>query len=278
MKKIILLLVFAISSATAQIPEFTVTVQGKGEPILLFPGFTCTERVWEETVQFLSKKYECHSFTFAGFGDVKPIEKPWLSKVKKAIEKYVSDKNLKKPSIIGHSLGGTLALWLSSSKPDIYKKILIVDGLPSVGALMVPNFKSDQIGYDNPYSKRQLEMNDEDFKKMATQTATFMSLNKEKHQQIINWILASDRETYVYGYVDLMKLDLREEISKITVPVKLLAATYPNKQMVEKNYTSQYENLKHIEIAYADDSAHFIMFDKPEWYQKQVANFFKMNE
>lgn len=278
MKKLVLLFILITSSVTAQTPEFKVSIKGKGEPILLFPGFTCTEEVWEETVSYLSKEYECHLFTFAGFGDVKPIETPWLAKIKSAIEKYVDDKNLKKPSIIGHSLGGTLGLWLTSTNPSTYNKLLIVDALPSIGALMIPNFKSEQMSYNNPYAKRQLEMDDKAFKAMATQTASFMSLNKEKHQQIIDWILASDRETYVYGYVDLLKLDLREDIRKITIPVKLLAATYPNKQMVQANYTKQYTNLKQVDIVYADDSAHFIMFDKPEWYKKQLTRFFNLNE
>lgn len=278
MKKILLLLLFMTTGLAAQTPEFTVSVKGKGEPILLFPGFTCTEEVWKETVDQLSKNYECHSFTFAGFGGVDPISMPWLPKIKSAIEKYIVEKNLKKPSIIGHSLGGTLALWLSSSQPDLYKKILIVDALPSVGALMVPNFQSEQMTYENPYSKRQLEMDDEAFKAMASQTASFMSLNKDRHQQLTDWILTSDRKTYVYGYVDLLKLDLRSDISKIQIPVKVLAATYPNKAMVAENYQKQYKELKNVQIDYADGSAHFIMFDKPDWYKKQISDYFDLNE
>ncbi len=271
MKKIVIFLtVLFISNATAQNKAFEVEVIGKGAPVLLLPGFSCTGDVWKETVEVLSKTHECHVFTFAGFGEVPAIEKPWLPKVKESIEAYVEEKKLQQPTIIGHSLGGTLGLWLASDAPIRYRKLIVVDGLPSVGALMIPNFKAEDIVYDNPYSKQQFAMNDTEFKAMAKQYAAFMSLNKDKHQQLVDWMVMADRKTYVYGYTDLLKLDLREAIAKIEIPVVLLAATYPNKQMVMANYKKQYANLQDITMLYADDSAHFIMYDQPKWFFEKI--------
>ncbi|NAS31571.1 alpha/beta fold hydrolase [Flavobacteriaceae bacterium R38] len=272
MKKIISVFTFLLFSiiSFSQHDPFKVNVVGEGNPILLFPGFACTGEVWKETVEGLSQHYECHVFTFAGFGDVPPVETPWLSRIKDGVVNYVKKNALKEPVIIGHSLGGTLGLWMSSTEEKLFKKLIIVDGLPSVGALMIPNFDATTIVYDNPFSKRQLAMNDEEFKAMAVQTASFMSLNKEKHKQIINWILKADRETYVYGYTDLLKLDLREDMKKVKIPVVLLAATYPNKEMIKSNYDKQYKYLQNLEVFYADNSAHFIMYDQPEWFINQV--------
>ncbi|MFD0860970.1 alpha/beta fold hydrolase [Sungkyunkwania multivorans] len=265
-------LVFSIFSLLSfgQQKEFKVEIIGTGAPVLLFPGFSCTSEVWEETVSNLKDQYECHIFTFAGFGDVPPIETPWLPKIKEAVENYVVEKNLNEPTIVGHSLGGTLGLWLASDQPNFYKKLIVVDGLPSVGALMIPNFKSEDISYDNPYSKQQLAMDDVSFRAMASQYASFMSLNKEKHQQLTDWMVAADRKTYVHGYTDLLKLDLRNAIAKIQIPVIVLAATYPNKEMVKSNYEKQFAKLPSAKIFYADDSAHFIMFDQPSWFLEQL--------
>ena len=128
-----ILLTFCIVnfSLAAQNTSFNVKVVGKGEPVLLFPGFTCTGDVWNELVSELSKTKECHIFTFAGFGDVPPIEKPWLSKIKADILTYISNEKLENSTIIGHSLGGTLGLWLATEKNASYHKIILVDALPS---------------------------------------------------------------------------------------------------------------------------------------------------
>ena len=136
---------------------------------------------------------------------------------------------------------------------------------------MMPNFDSETITYDNPYNQSILEMNSESFDAMATQMASGMSLNKDKHAVIKAWILKADRKTYVYGYTDLLKLDLRELVAQITVPVIVLAATQPyGEDVVKKTYQEQYKNLESYTIKYATESAHFIMFDQPEWFLKAI--------
>lgn len=254
----------------AQQTAFTVTVTGQGEPVLLLPGFTCTAQVWQETIDAISANHECHAFTFAGFGDVPPIGLPWLPTIKTQLIDYVKTKKLNQATIIGHSLGGTLGMWLVTAEPTLFKKLIAVDALPCTGAVLMPNFKASQIVYDNPYSKQQLAMDSTQFRQMAQQMAAGMSLNKTKHDQLVKWIIKADRKTYVYGYVDLLKLDLREDLANATVPVIILAATYPDRQRVETTWNQQLAKLQKKRIYYADPSAHFIMYDQPTWFITKI--------
>ena len=273
MKLKLLVALFALNlnlSLNAQEYPFQVEVSGKGEPILLFPGFTCTGAVWNDVIKDLSKNYECHVFTFAGFGDVPAIKTPWLAEIKNGVSKYIIAKKLKKPTAIGHSLGGTLALWMASEK-DYFSKIILIDALASTGALMIPNFKSEFITYDNPYNAQLLKMNAEEFSTMAQQMAQGMTMNTEKRQQIVEWMVQADRNTYVNGYTDLLKLDLRETIAAVKTPITILAATQPyGEDTVKQTYQAQYKNLEDYTIKFAPDSAHFIMFDQPEWLVKEI--------
>ena len=265
------IILLAISSSFAQNSPFKVDVIGEGKPVLFFPGFTCTAEVYKEALGELSKTNQCHIFTFAGFGGLAPIEKPWFPKIKESVKTYIAENKLENATIVGHSMGGTLALWLASEESNWFEKLIIVDGLPATGALMVPNYKSENMVYDNPFNTRLLEMDSQSFEQMASQMANGMSLNKAKQPQIKDWIIQSDRETYVYGYTDLLKLDLREAISNIETNVVILAATHPyGQQMVKKTYEGQYQNLADYTIEYAEGSAHFIMYDKPEWFLEQL--------
>lgn len=264
-------LICAISTTSqAQYNAFSVKVTGKGDPVFLFPGFACTADVWEQTVTAIASNHECHAFTFAGFGNVPAIDTPWLPTIKQQLIQYVQTKKLKNITIIGHSLGGTLGMWLASTEKTMFKKLIAVDALPSTGALMMPNFKASELVYNSPYSQQQLTMDSAKFTALARQMAAGMSLNKTKHQQLIDWMVMADRKTYVYGYIDLLKLDLREDIAAIQIPVTVLAATYPSKQMVEATWNKQLAKLQHKTIAYAENAAHFIMFDQPEWLINQI--------
>lgn len=270
--KSILLIVFIllISKPVFSQTAFKVEVKGKGTPVLLFPGFGCTGEVWNETVTELSKNHECHVFTFAGFGNVSPIDEPWLSTIKDQIISYVKTKKLKNATLIGHSLGGTLSLWLASEEADLFKKLVIVDALPASAALMIPNYKGEKIPYDNPQSKMMLNMDQKAFNAMNSQSISYMCLNKEKQKTIAEWMNAADRKTYVNGYIDMLNLDLRKEIAKIKIPVVILAATNPDLNTVQNTYKAQYENLPSVKVYYAANSAHFVMYDQPEWFMDKV--------
>lgn len=276
-KRMLLMAICVISlSLSAQSNTFEVKVSGKGEVLLFFPGFTCPGEVWEDIVSELSKTYECHVFTFAGFGNVLAIEKPWLPKIKEGISQYITEKQLQKSTIIGHSLGGALGLWLASDHIFDFKNIIVVDALASTGALMMPDFDSEAIVYDNPFNQTLLDMDDKSFEAMAIQMVSTMALNADKHALIKAWILNTDRETYVYGYTDLLKLDLRKVVANITAPVTILAATQPyGEENVKNIYSEQYKNLDNYTIKYAAESAHFIMFDQPDWLLTNIVEVLK---
>ncbi|HET9054648.1 MAG TPA: alpha/beta hydrolase, partial [Cyclobacteriaceae bacterium] len=90
---------------------------------------------------------------------------------------------------------------------------------------------------------------------------------------IKSWILEADRTTYVYGYTDLLKLDLRPALANIKIPVLILGAPFPNKEVVTPNFEKQYANLSNKTITIAPEGKHFIMFDQPEWLYTQINTF-----
>lgn len=270
---IVFLLVTNLSIQAQQ--PFQVVVKGKGDPILLFPGFGCTGEVWDDLVKALSKTNQCHVFTFAGFGKVAPIETPWLISIKQGVLDYVKKEQLVKPILLGHSLGGTLSLWLASEQPTLFKKIIAVDALPATAALMIPNYNGTAIAYDNPQSKMMLNMSDAAFAAMNAQSVPMMCKNTEKQKVLIDWMNQVDRKTYVYGYIDMLNLDLREAIGKINIPVTVLAAANPDIATVEKTYQSQFAKLPATKFEYAENSAHFIMFDQPNWLINKVTTNLK---
>ena len=133
MKKVFALLIISliIMQTNAQTNAFKVEVSGKGQPIILIPGYSCSGEVWNETVAHLKDRYECHVITIAGYAGVPKLDTPILKTVRNELINYVKTKKLNKPMLIGHSLGAFMSLWVSSVEPDLFGKIICVDGLPS---------------------------------------------------------------------------------------------------------------------------------------------------
>uniref|UniRef100_UPI00404AB824 alpha/beta fold hydrolase n=1 Tax=Gelidibacter sp. TaxID=2018083 RepID=UPI00404AB824 len=255
-----------------------VKVTGSGKPIVLIPGFTVPGESWDTTVNQLEKNYECHVITLAGFGGKEPINFPWLPQVTKAIEDYIKDKELTHVTIIGHSLGGTIATWLASREHHTISNMILVDALPAAGAIMIPNYNPENLQYDSPFNTQQLAMTTTEIEQMAAGMAQGMCMNQEAQKKIQEWIVMADRKTFVYGYTDYLKLDMREDLKHISIPVTIIAAEKPfGREMVIETYKNQYKNLSNYDLIIADNSAHFVMFDKPEWFMEQIQRILSLN-
>jgi pimeloyl-ACP methyl ester carboxylesterase len=270
---VVLMLLFVISISFGQEKAIKVEVIGEGDPVLFLPGFITPGSVWKETLQNLTIKNESHLFSYAGFNGIDPIEMPWYENVKNAIFSYIEKKDLKDIHIIGHSMGGNLAVDIAARFPKRVKKMIIVDALTCMREVMMPGVAASNLQYESPYNKNLLNMKADQFRGMASNMAGFMTLKKEKVAVLTKWILEADRKTYVYGYTDLLKLDLREKLSAIKTKTLIIGASFPNVAIAKANFVKQYANLSNKTIEMASNSKHFIMFDQPTWFYTKVNTF-----
>ncbi|WP_299606839.1 alpha/beta hydrolase [uncultured Aquimarina sp.] len=275
--KITLVLCMLVHITFSQAPAITVQVSGSGAPVLYLPGFTNPGSIWEETVFNLKGTHEHHLISYAGFDGNAPIEMPWYLTIKKELVDYIEKKQLKNVIIIGHSMGGNLAIDIAAAIPNDIKSLILVDSIPCMRELMMPGVSVDQIQYDSPYNNQMLSMNEDQFKQTATMMAQNMTNKKDKVDVLLNWILKADRKTYVYGYTDLLKLDLRTVLDKVTAETLIIGAAFPTIEVAESNYNKQYATLSNKKIEMIADSKHFIMFDQPEVFYQKV-NAFLGNE
>ena len=246
---------------------------GEGKPILYLPGFTVPGSIWKETIKNLDLSRKSYLVSYAGFNGHAPIEMPWYDSIKKAIIDYVRENNLSEVLIVGHSMGGNLAVDIAAELPNSVSKIVIVDALPCMRELMMPNVSAESLQYESPYNMQILEMDDDQFKEMAVMMAANMTFNSEKKDSLSKWIEEADRKTWAYGYTDLLKLDLRDTLSKIKCETLIVGASFPSKEIAENNFEKQYKNLPNKIIKMASNSKHFIMLDQSQWFYSTLNNF-----
>lgn len=264
---------FNQSNATNNSKAFTVTKTGQGEPMLFLPGFTTPGAIWNDTIKALKLNKTTYTFSYAGFNSNAPIEMPWYDTVKSEIIDYIKLHKLQKIIVVGHSMGGNLAIDIAIALPNQVSKLIIVDSLPNMKAVMMPNVPAENLIYDSPYNQQMLNMDEAQFKGMANMMASNMTNTKTKMATLAQWILDADRKTYVYGYTDLLKLDQTKQLDQIKVKTLILGASFPSVTIAKANFEKQYALLKNKTIAMATNSKHFIMFDQAEWFYSKVSTF-----
>ena len=112
-------------------PSFQVHVVGHGPAIILIPGLMSDQRVWQNLVAALKPRYQLHLVSLAGFAGTAASASPvQLKQVNRELASYIQHQQLKRPILIGHSMGAFLAFQLASSYPTLAGKIIAIDGLP----------------------------------------------------------------------------------------------------------------------------------------------------
>ena len=253
---------------------FEVIKTGKGKQAIIFlPGFASSGDVWNETKSNFEKDFTCYTFTMAGFAGVKPQPNPSFTNWEIEIVNYIKANKIEKPIIVGHSMGGGLALAIASDYPELISRIVVVDALPCLAALRDPSFKSQENNDCTLMVNQMTAMSKDEFHQMQKRNMAMLLANPSKQDEAISWSMKSDRNTFSQMYCDFSNTDLREKIATIKCPsLILLEFGFSNyKEPIE----AQYKNLKTATFQYSNKGLHFIMYDDAAWYLAQLNNFIK---
>lgn len=268
--------------------SFRVQVAGHGRPMILIPGYASSGDTWTTTVARYQEHFTCHVLTLAGFAGVAPIPQPLLPAVRADLATYIRDQHLDHPVIVGHSLGGTLALALAVDHPDLVGPLVIVDSLPFLAGaqFQVKTLDDAKAGLAamKAYMSNQTRQQYEDYVRSGVAT-NFMAKSPTDLATIKQWGLATDQRTGADAMADLMGMDLREDVQRITTPtlvlgtwaglseqVKQYGITITREQITQ-TFATQFAKLPKLHFAMAETARHFIMFDDPQWFFQQVDGF-----
>ncbi len=283
-----LLLTVAAPAAAEDAPSFRVQVSGTGRPILLIPGLAASGETWTTTVAHLSDRCACHVLTLAGFAGTPPIEGPLFSKVRRDLAEYIRQHHLDRPIVIGHSLGGMLAMALAVDHPDLVGPLVIVDAMPFLAGpnMQVKNVEEARaaVATMEAYMSSMTQERWDAYAASGVSTR-YMVTDANGADTLARWSAATDRRTLIRALSEAYTVDLREEIARIASPVLALGTwrgwhdqLAANKIDVPKaaflqSFAEQFAKLPRLHFALHDTARHFIMWDDPAWFFGQIDAF-----
>jgi len=259
-----------------------VEVLGKGRPLLMIPGLNSSAEVWRETCLAL-KDVQCHLVQLPGFAGAAPADpRPadFLPAMRDELLGYLQARHLSKVAVIGHSLGGVLAMQLALKAPDTIGPLVIVDSLPFYAAVMNPQATAQNVGMMAGQLREGLLAADEaSFNAHNDATAKALTRSTQHLPELQRWGRDSDRTSMADAMYSMLVRDLRDDIAGIHTPVLVLGswAAYQSMGGTEAStraqFQAQYAKLPGVQIEMSAQGYHFLMWDDPRWLQAQVRRF-----
>jgi N-formylmaleamate deformylase len=264
--------------------SFAVQKVGSGRPMILIPGLFCSGQVWDQAVEHFKSKYTCYEITLPGFAGQPPVQSDSILKTMAAeLAKFIRQNNLRKPILVGHSLGGFLILLIGELYPDLPGELVVVSSAPFLpGLAMSPDVSVDSSRKIGIQIKSGMKSMTPDQIRQSQKFA-LPTMIRDSAKIALVTAMAVKSDAYTQGEVmyELFSTDLRTEMRNITCPILVLGdwVSYKKygatRENVLKNYTDQFRLAKSTKIALNDNSYHFIMYDEPEWFYIQMDEFLR---
>jgi pimeloyl-ACP methyl ester carboxylesterase len=273
------------SSLTAGPTRFTVVDEGTvGKPdVVLIPGLGSARAVWEAEAKLLAPNYRLHLVQVNGFAGAAAganATGPVLAPIVEELHGYIAAAGIH-PVVVGHSLGGLLALMLADRYPGDARKLVIVDTLPYYAVLFNPAATVDTVKPMAEAMKTQILATPADQFALMQQTVVPQLVNDKAAQAAVEAAdIAGDRRVFAEAMYEDLLTDLRAEVVKIQTPALVLFAVdsnakQPDPVAYEAMVRDAYKAMPNVMLVKVEPSKHFIMYDQPGKMDAAVEGFLR---
>jgi len=253
-----------------------ISKSGSGkQAIILIPGLASGAYVYDAVVPELSQKYTVYAVTFAGFDGEPPIQPPYLDAFDKSIVDLIAQEHLIKPIVVGHSLGGHLTFRLAEELGSTIGGAFVIDGLPIYPPPQPGETPDDRKAAAAKFRDTFLAAPQDQYAASVGRFISILVTDPKNVATISTRALRSDRATYGGAAYEYFAADLRPNLSKITVPLELVAPadTDANGAAVARIYTALCAGTPHLDVVTIAPSKHFIMYDQPDKFRATLDAF-----
>lgn len=241
-----------------------VTTRGSGRDVLLIAGLASGPALWNGVMAAIPG-YRWHLVHVRGFAGLAPdanASGPLIQPLADEIARYIDAAGLVRPAIVGHSMGGTLAMLLGLK--GVAGRVMVVDMLPE-GAAMVGGTASG-MGF------------------LADQLSDYFTGTKAGRAYLAQ-ILAqtpgakgSDPDVIANALRDLANIDLGPRLERMSAPLDVVYAVGADPAQaneISRTFRAAYAAKKGARLTAIGPSGHLVMADQPVRFAATLREFLR---
>ena len=252
-----------------QLDHVSIVATGTGPAIFLIPGLSSPRAVWDGVAPGLARTHRVYVVQVNGFGGDAPgrnIEPGLLDGIVADLDGFVAKNRIAAPRVVGHSLGGLVALMWARAHPNHVAAAMIVDALPFVGEIFVPGATVAMLAPQARAMRDQMVASYGTPNTAAAEaTANALALKPASRAQVKAWALAADPRVAGEALFEDLSTDLRPDIAAIATPLTIVYpwnAALP-KERADAVYRGAFGKAAKVTFVDIGDAAHFVMLDQP---------------
>jgi len=257
--------------------EISVVTRGSGPDIVVIHGLAGNIGVWDVPAAALDDHYRLHLVQIKGFGGVPRTsgDSMVVTAVAREVARYIREAGLTRPALIGHSMGGSIAMMVAARNPGLVSRVMVVDMVPFMGTMFgQPGATVETLRPTADQLRTQLLTGN-----LLDQMISTMARSEANRQKLLAYADSSDRLTVANAMHELILTDLRPELPRIGVPLTVLYVQRANVTMPPAQFDEvmrqAYSGAPGVRLVRIEDSNHYIQLDQPERFVTEVEGFMR---
>ncbi len=110
--------------------QLNYEIYGEGQPLIILHGLFGTLENWGAQIKSLSQHYQVIAVDLRNHGRSPHSDEVGYAAMAKDIQNLITDLQLSSAHILGHSMGGKVAMQLALNQPELIRKLIVVDIAP----------------------------------------------------------------------------------------------------------------------------------------------------
>jgi sigma-B regulation protein RsbQ len=248
--------------------EIVCEVRGQGDTALVFLHGWCGDReYWKNQVGPFAADYRIVTLDQAGHGESGKDRKTWTTAgLAGDVEAVVKGLGLKRVILVGHSMGGPVALLAAKRMPGTVVAVIGVDTLQNAEFKMPEEIR-----------KQFMDAFEKDFKG-TMQLGLNGMLHEKTDTELKKWLVtraeAQDQKMAIGLMRDMSGLDSKTLLKEARVPVRCVnsAGGFQFFTPTDIEVNKKYADYNAVTIA---DVGHYPMLEKPAEFNRKLSDVLK---
>jgi pimeloyl-ACP methyl ester carboxylesterase len=245
-------------------------------PIIFIPALFCGASQWQRQIAALWDRYDIYALTLPGF-DARPRDPGGnlMSRATADISTLIRTRHLDHPIIVGHSLGGTLAVLFGVHRSAEVRGIVAVEG----GYPVAPTPERREEGLREATAPYRGVDRSAFGDSLGERMLQYVITSKSDADSVQAQAARSDPAAVVDWMGEAFRLDLTQQLEEITVPLVEIVPFDPRIDpyqgfgtLADKGgaYRSFLGHAPHGSLIMIENSRHFVMIDQPAAFDRAL--------
>lgn len=259
-----LLLGVFVSSVHAQAEDQETVVEGRGEyEMVLIHGLGSSNDIWDGVAPYLMNTFKIFRFELSGHGQTLPIDDPTIAKEVERLSDFLLEQDILYPTLVGHGLGGMVALSFALDHPADIHRLILMDSAPrqlidDAGKVAVTKQMLDD--YDRFVAERYLNM----------------SPDPDITEQVLDRALRTDSASFISLLMSSFDYDETTRLRGLSVPMLIIGSElmFPqadrNQEILDQ---IGFDAAPSLSFKRMGKTGHFMMLERPVYIASVLLAF-----